>query len=107
MPDWIQLEVRAPGAIEHFTIRGSITNPADSANPGMLAVGAAHYWETDTAVTSYSSQGPTPDGRVKPDIVGTDCGETVSYPRYLRGSHECWFSGTSQASPHVAGMPRW
>ena len=104
VPDWIQLEVSAPGAIEHYTVGGSIANPAESANPGMLAVGAAHYWETDTAVTSYSSQGPTPDGRVKPDIVGTDCGETVSYPHYSRNGQDCWFSGTSQASPHVAGL---
>ena len=105
VPDWIHLELfRGPGGLGYATDGGSIGTPAESANPGLLAVGAAHYWETDTAVTSYSSRGPTPDGRVKPDIVGTDCGETVSYPRYLRGSHECWFSGTSQASPHVAGL---
>ena len=70
-------------------------------------MGAAHYWETDTAVTSYSSRGPTPDGRIKPDIVGTDCAATVSYelidsPRF--GGNDCWFPGTSQSSPHVAGL---
>ena len=79
----------------------------------MLAVGAAHYWETDTAVTSYSSRGPTPDGRIKPDIVGADCAATVSYdlidPEELTdpnrfGGNDCWFPGTSQASPHVAGL---
>ena len=103
MPDWIQLEIRAPSAIEHYTVSGSIVNPAESANPGMLAVGATHYWDTST-FAYYSSQGPTPDRRVKPDIVGVACGETASYPHYSRNGQDCWFAGTSQASSHVAGM---
>ena len=106
VPDWIQLLYWGPGEIEHHTISGSIGNPAESANPGMLAVGATHYWDTHT-IADYSSQGPTPDGRVKPEIVGTACGETTSYPvrppEFYDGNN-CWFAGTSQASPHVAGM---
>ena len=107
-PEWIHLEMfSGPGGLEFSTDGGSITNPAESANPGLLAVGAAHYWETDAAVTFYSSRGPTPDGRIKPDIVGTDCAATVSYevfnsPRF--GGNDCWFPGTSQSSPHVAGL---
>ena len=105
-PDWIQLRVIFSGELKDPTERGSIGNPAESANPGMLAVGATHYWDTHT-IADYSSRGPTPDGRVKPDIVGTACGETASYelidPRAFDG-HDCWFPGTSQASPHVAGM---
>ena len=51
---------------------------------GMLAVGATHYWDTHT-IADYSSRGPTPDGRVKPDIVSTACGQTASYlPRTNR-----------------------
>ena len=103
VPDWIQLVYWGPGSIEHHTVSGSIGNPAESANPGMLAVGATHYWDPHT-IANYSSQGPTPDGRVKPDIVGTACGETASYPHYLRDGQDCWFAGTSQASPHVAGL---
>ena len=106
-PDWVQLQ--DTGGIlefEHYTKSGSIGNPAESANPGLLAVGATHYWDTHT-IADYSSRGPTPDGRVKPDIVGTACGETASYelidPRFYDGN-DCWFPGTSQASPHVAGM---
>ena len=104
-PDWIQLQHWADNGeiLQHYTREGSIENPAESANPGLLAVGATHHWDT-LIIADYSSQGPTPDGRVKPDIVGVACGETASYEHYLRGGEDCWFSGTSQASPHVAGM---
>ena len=100
VPDWIQLVVWGSGSIEHHTENGSITNPAESANAGMLAVGAAPWYDVNT-IEPYSSRGPTPDGRVKPDIVGADCGETALTPlnEYRRG-----FCGTSQAAPHVAGM---
>ena len=92
-PGWIQLTVWGVGSIEHYTGTGSIGNPAESSNPGMLAVGAAH-WNNVRTIEYYSSRGPTPDRRVKPDIVGATCGSTA-----LRN-----FCGTSQAAPHVAGM---
>ena len=98
-PAWIQVTVWGT-YIEHYTRNGSIGNPAESANPGMLAVGAAH-WNDVHAIEPYSSRGPTPDGQVKPDIVGADCGVTARSPlnEYNQG-----FCGTSQAAPHVAGM---
>ena len=99
-PDWVQITVWGPGGIQHYTKNGSIGNPAESANRGMLAVGATH-WNDVRAIEPYSSRGPTPDGRDKPDIVGADCGATALSPlnEYNEG-----FCGTSQASPHVAGM---
>ena len=100
VPDWIQLVVWSAGSIEHHTENGSITNPAESANPGMLAVGAAPWYDVNT-IEPYSSRGPTPDGRVKPDIVGADCGETALTPL---NENRRGFCGTSQAAPHVAGM---
>ena len=70
----------------------------------MLAVGAAPLYDVNT-IEDFSSRGPTPDGRVKPDIVGADCGETVTDEERVRDSGDsCWFSGTSQAAPHVAGL---
>ena len=102
-PAWLQLTEWNMGDLEHYTERGSMTNPAESANSGMLAVGATHYWDT-TTIADYSSQGPAPDGRVKPDITGVDCGQVKSYSKYTRGSNDAWFCGTSQASPHVAGL---
>ncbi len=96
VPDWIQLVVKGSevGPIQYHTGIGSIGNPAESANPGMLAVGAAHHSDLDS-IEEYSSRGPTPDGRVKPDVVGAACGETATSSS---------FCGTSQAAPHVAGM---
>ena len=100
-PGWIQLIVGGDvGSIEYYTGNGSIRNPAESANPGMLAVGAAH-WSNVHTIEPYSSRGPTPDSRVKPDIVGADCGATalISLNQNQNG-----FCGTSQSAPHIAGM---
>ena len=99
-PGWIQLKVSGASEVEYYTGSGSIGYPAESANPGMLAVGAAPWYDTG-AIEYYSSRGPTPDGRVKPDIVGADCGETALTPLNENGRGFC---GTSQAAPHVAGM---
>ncbi|MDE0605974.1 MAG: S8 family serine peptidase, partial [Acidimicrobiaceae bacterium] len=97
-PSWVQFKVVSYdlSAIDHYTDEGSITTPADSASTGAIAVGAAAY-DSDGALAleSYSSRGPTPDGRTKPDVVGLACSPTNTY-----GS----FCGTSQAAPHVAGL---
>jgi hypothetical protein len=72
----------------------SLLGPADAA--GAMAVGAINYnnWITGPQA-SYSSQGPTNDGRPKPDIMGPD---NVSSDIYGSG-----FTGTSASSAHVAG----
>ena len=75
-------------------IGGGITNPAESANEGMLTVGAAWHWMPES-IEDFSGRGPAPDGRVKPDIVGAD-----RVPTTFPGT----FRGTSQAAPHVAGL---
>ena len=40
----------------------------------------------------------------KPDITGIACGRTVVYPSVADDGGQCWFRGTSQAAPHVAGL---
>ena len=100
-PAWVQMLVRGDvGPIEYHTGGYSISNPADSANPGLLAVGATD-WATTDIIKPYSSRGPTPDGRTKPDVVGADCGVTSRTPLDAYGDGFC---GTSQSSAHVAGM---
>ena len=93
-PAWIQVNVHGQ-TLEHHTTEYSISTPSDSANPGMLAVGAA-YWQITHVIEAFSSRGPTADGRIKPDIVGADGVFSA-----VRGAD---FYGTSQASPHVAGL---
>ena len=77
------------------SIRGSVGIPGDAR--GALTVGAVHHWEWTTGrIAEYSSQGPTFDGRIKPDLVAPAGVSTISY------SPEPYF-GTSAATPHVAG----
>ena len=104
-PAWIQLTTWMVDDLEHYSPGHHIGSPAESRNPGMLAVGASHYWDTDS-IAFYSSRGPTLDGRTKPDITGVACGRsTVVTPIVSSdGSITCWFAGTSQAAPHVAGL---
>jgi MYXO-CTERM domain-containing protein len=55
------------------------------------------YTIDDQTIASYSSRGPTEDGRTKPDVVGpTDVTTTTL------GDEA--FSGSSAAAPHVAGL---
>jgi hypothetical protein len=72
---------------------GSLLIPAD--NPDAITVGAVPWSSPDT-IEPFSSQGPTDDGRTKPDLVGPD---RVSGATYGPSG----FAGTSAASPHVAG----
>ena len=97
---WFQLYIHQPHTLEHRTTNYTVVNPATSKNPGMLAVGAAG-WYNINQVQTYSSRGPTNDGRIKPELIGADCGQVQLYR--LRRTN-CWFSGTSQAAPHITGM---
>ena len=94
-PSWVQLLVwGASGDLQNYVSAHSIGNPAESRNSGMLAAGAARISDTST-IEGFSSRGPTTDNRTKPDIVGADGGSSETYGT--------WY-GTSQASPHVAGL---
>ena len=94
---WFQLQdFFGASYIQSKTLYGSIENPAESANPGLLAAGAAP-WGINSEIESFSSRGPTPDGRIKPDLVGADRADTVAYG-------PAGFPGTSQGTPHVAGL---
>lgn len=91
---------------------GSIMEPADAAS--VLAVGAMNYGKWNSGPQEdFSSQGPTNAwaGRAaltKPDITGPDGVATFAYGTYIPpGSGSSTpsgpFSGTSAATPHVAG----
>ncbi|MEY2581208.1 MAG: hypothetical protein QOE09_1057 [Ilumatobacteraceae bacterium] len=70
----------------------------DSRNPSLIAVGAIDPANGSNGIAFYSSQGPTNDGRVKPDLTAPSCVKSTIYP-----SPSC-FNGTSAASPAAAGM---
>jgi subtilisin family serine protease len=83
------------GGLEYSSPQSSLSSPADAT--GAVAVGAIdrRKWTTGPQ-EAYSSQGPTNDGRVKPEVCGPDYVSTYSFrPGY--------FIGTSAATPHVAG----
>ena len=80
--------------LQYVVPAGSLTIPADTT--GAVAVGAT-FWRDDTG-EPFSSQGPTSDGRVKPDLTAPDGVDTASY--LALGEP---FFGTSASTPHVAG----
>jgi subtilisin family serine protease len=79
--------------LDPYVASSSLLSPSDAA--GVMAVAAVNYtnWLTGPQ-ESFSSQGPTTDGRMKPEISGPD-----GVSSFIYGS----FFGTSAASPHVAG----
>lgn len=73
--------------------------PATSCSKNTLVVGAVDGLFED--MSSFSSWGPTDDGRIKPDIVAP--GVNVLSCGVNSNSHYFETSGTSMASPVVAG----
>jgi subtilisin family serine protease len=79
---------------------GSVGSPASAADA--IAVGAVGSGreESEGTVVSFSSGGPTPVSlRLKPDVMAPGGSILSSYP----GGEFTLLSGTSMASPHVAG----
>jgi len=77
---------------------GTANSPADSL-AGVIAVGATTI---DNELAYFSSKGPTVGGRMKPDISGP--GMDVRSAWITSDSAYNTISGTSMATPHVAGV---
>lgn len=93
-PVRIDIVARNSTLPQYNTAASSLTSPADAR--GAVAVGAVQ-WKNDQ-LEPYSSQGPTLDGRIKPDLAGPTRVSTAAYTAIGRQ-----FSGTSAAAPHVSG----
>lgn len=80
--------------LSYHTSSSSITDPASVTD--VITVGAIdrnNY--TSGPQEDFSSQGPTTDGRIKPDIMAPDNCISFSYG---------YWNGTSLSSPHTAGV---
>lgn len=89
----LDLAVTIDYNLEYQVPAESLVPPADSRDA--ITVGSV---EADTLnLRPYSSQGPTKDGRNKPDLVAPDQVSTATYgPR--------GFTGTSASAPYVGGV---
>ena len=99
-PDWLQLQSFLGEDLERHTLHGSIGSPAESANPGAIAVGTASLNAPD-AIWEHSSRGPAPDGRIKPDIVG---GQHEGEAETHGVEEQHYTPGSGHESAHVAGL---
>ncbi len=84
---------------------GNIGNPAIAKNA--LTVGATNRGADANARASFSSQGPTRDRRIKPDVMAqgnniVSAGSTGNPD--TDSCEDCVLSGTSMATPTAAGL---
>jgi subtilisin family serine protease len=90
--------------IQYNVNSSSLMIPADAG--GVMAVGAT-YWKDDR-LEPFSSQGPTNDNRIKPDVVAPDGVSSSIYGNSTGNRDADWasgvsFFGTSASCPHTAG----
>ena len=83
------------GGLDYYVDSSSIADPGSVTD--VVTVGAINrlVYNTTGAIEYFSSQGPTNDGRIKPDVAAPDYCDS-----YSKGH---WY-GTSLSSPHTAGV---
>ena len=90
------------------TVASSVPAESDAGGSpvSVISVGAAN-WQTPDTIEAYSSNGPTLDGRLKPDVTGVD-GVSITgaggFGNSPPGTSPQTFFGTSAAAPHGAGV---
>jgi subtilisin family serine protease len=99
------LQVATPDGDTEINSVMSIGDPANLED--CIAVGSVNADRPNLyGVSSFSSRGPTADGRVKPDVVAP--GERISScnARYRGARKDLYYkeSGTSMAAPHISGL---
>ncbi len=86
-----------------YIAAGNSAWPATIGTPGsaedVITVGAL---DKNTAIAIYSSQGPTEEGRIKPNIAYM--GSNIMSVEYNTGDQYTGMSGTSMATPGAAGV---
>lgn len=98
------LKVQTPDGETEINSAMSIGDPAnldDCIAVGSVNADRPHLY----GISSFSSRGPTADGRAKPDVVAP--GERISSCNArFRNTGDMYYkeSGTSMAAPHVSGL---
>ncbi len=115
-PAWVQIQIlnapnnTAPG-LSRTPVGYSVVNPAESANPGLIAVAAADVRTSRPipSITDYSSRGPVLEPgttgdftRSKPDLVAAS--HVVNFLKRNEQGDDRYFGGTSAATAHVGGL---
>ena len=86
-------------AMGNYGLGGDTTLIAPADGDSVIAVGAV---DRNGYIATFSSRGPTADGRIKPDLVALGVGtHSVAYPTY---DSYATSSGTSLSTPLVAGL---
>lgn len=97
------LRVQTPDGDAEISTPMSIGDPANLED--CIAVGSVNADRPYLyGISSFSSRGPTADGRPKPDVVAP--GERIRSANARFADGELYFdeSGTSMAAPHVSGL---
>lgn len=102
---WIEKLRQTPiKFVNHISDDVTVSIPGTSDT--VICVGAVDVTSKPPSVTSYSSKGPTRDGRRKPDVSAPGHGINAAKPTMqhnVLGSQVTARSGSSFAAPHVAG----
>jgi len=89
--------ITVPAAARGLIAAGAILDPKGSEGEARTAIDSSYGFQLAT----FSSRGPTTDGRVKPDVTAPG----VSVTAAEAGTEEAYvaYSGTSMAAPFTAG----
>ncbi len=94
--------------LDFNTVAGSVPNQSDAGgSPAAVVSVGAVYHGSPSSIESYSSNGPTDDDRLKPDVVASDGVCITGSGGFASGNPSCQmtgvqFYGTSASAPHVA-----
>ncbi|MDZ7335005.1 MAG: S8 family serine peptidase [candidate division KSB1 bacterium] len=90
----VDFTIFASYGLSYHMVENSITDPGSHSDVVTVgAIGASYY---STGPQEYfSGQGPTTDGRPKPDVAAPDSCDSFAYG---------YWQGTSLSSPHTAGV---